>query len=291
MDSHTAVAAEHVAEHAEHATPHVLNWVGLLAQATREQSPAVSEFLTRWESAIFSSIVVALIAFASVRISKNLSIVPGRLQVVAEAILGGLNDLVCSIMGACGRAYTPFVGSLFIYILVTNLYGLIPLQNSSTAQLTTTAPLAICVFFYVQFVAIKENGFVGYVYHLAGSPKSVAEWLFLPLNLPLHVMGEFIKPVTLMFRLYGNIMAGHILVAVFLQLGLQMLRSFHVPIGVPLHLPFLFLEILVGAIQAFVFALLSTVYISMMLPHEHHEEPHTAGERAPAWPAGRHAAH
>jgi F-type H+-transporting ATPase subunit a len=79
-----------------------------------------------------------------------------------------------------------------------------------------------------------------------------------------------------MFRLYGNIMAGHILVAVFLGLGLGMLKGLHVPFGVPLHFPFLFLEILVGTIQAFVFALLTTVYIAMMLPHDDHshEEAH-----------------
>jgi F-type H+-transporting ATPase subunit a len=74
-----------------------------------------------------------------------------------------------------------------------------------------------------------------------------------------------------MFRLFGNIMAGHILVAVFLGLGVQMMVSFKIPVGAPLHFPFLFLEILVGTIQAFVFALLSTVYIGMMLPHEHEE--------------------
>ena len=174
-------------------------------------------------------------------------------------------------MGPRGRAYTPFVGSLFLYIVITNLYGLFPLQNSSTGYLTTTAPLAICVFVYVQATAIMQNGFLGYLYHLAGSPKSVAEWIFVPLNFPLHLMGEFTKPISLMFRLYGNVMAGHILVAVFLQLGIQLMKPLHVPVGAPLHLPFLFLEILVGLIQAFVFALLSTVYISVMLPHEEHD--------------------
>ena len=254
------------ATHAEYATPHVINWVTLLAEASR--SSGLSGFLTRWEGTIFSFIVAGIIAFFTVRLATNVKLIPGRFQVAAEQIIGGLDDLVCSIMGHQGRVYTPFVGSLFIYILVNNLYGLIPLQNSSTGYLTTTAPLAICVFFYVQFVSIKENGPLGYIYHLAGSPKSIAEWIFVPLNLPLHVLGEFIKPVTLMFRLYGNIMAGHILVAVFLQLGIQAIAFFHVPTGVPLHLPFLFLEVLIGAIQAFVFALLSTVYIAMMLPHD-----------------------
>jgi len=252
-----------------HSTPHVLNWVKLLSESLHG-SPA-SEFLERWETAIFSFVVTALIAFFAVRISRNLKLVPGRAQAAAEQVVEAIDNLVCGIMGSRGRAYTPFVGSLFLYILITNLYGLIPLQNSSTGYLTTTAPLAIVVFFYVQGVSIAKNGPLGYLYHLAGNPKSVAEWIFVPLNFPLHVMGEFTKPISLMFRLYGNVMAGHILVAVFLQLGIEMMKPIHIPVGVPLHLPFLFLEILVGLIQAFVFALLSTVYIAIMLPHEEHD--------------------
>lgn len=252
-----------------HDTPHVLNWVRLLSESL--DGTPVSKFLERWETAIFSLIVTALIGFLAVRSSRDLRLVPGRVQGAAEQVIEAIDNLVCGIMGPRGRTYTPFVGSLFLYILITNLYGLIPLQNSSTGYLTTTAPLAITVFFYVQVVAITKNGILGYLYHLAGSPKSIAEWIFVPLNFPLHVMGEFTKPISLMFRLYGNVMAGHILVAVFLQLGIEIMKPMHIPVGVPLHLPFLFLEILVGLIQAFVFALLSTVYIAIMLPHEEHD--------------------
>ncbi len=257
------------AQGAEHATPHLVNWVNLLAKATR--SPLLADFLTRWESTIFSILVAVILSIMVIKMAGNLKLIPGRGQIAWEQIIGTLDNLVCSVMGPRGRTYTPFIGSLFIYILATNLYGLLPLQNSSTAYLTTTAPLAISVFFHVQYASITKNGPLGYILHLAGNPKSIVEWLFVPLNLPLHVMGEFVKPITLMFRLYGNIMAGHILVAVFLQLGIQTLAPLHIPIGLPWHLPFLFLEVLIGAIQAFVFALLSTVYIAMMLPHDHEE--------------------
>lgn len=252
------------------ATPHVLNWVRLLSEALHG-SP-VSKFLERWETAIFSFVVVVLISFLVFWVSRNLRLLPGRAQAAAEQVIEAIDNLVCGIMGPRGRTYTPFVGSLFLYILITNLYGLIPLQNSSTGYLTTTAPLAITVFCYVQAVAITKNGILGYLYHLAGSPKSFAEWIFVPLNFPLHVMGEFTKPISLMFRLYGNVMAGHILVAVFLQLGIEIMKPLQLPVGVPLHLPFLFLEILIGLIQAFVFALLSTVYLAIMLPHEEHDQ-------------------
>lgn len=271
------VPAAYASDSAEHATPHVLNWVSLLEQVFH--GSAFAAFLQRSETAIFSALVTTLIAFFTFKIFRGLKLMPGRSQAVAELVVETFDNLVCSIMGPRGRVYTPFIGTLFIYILVTNLFGLVPLQNSSTGYLTTTAPLAISVFFYVQWVAITQNGPVGYIYHLAGSPKSLVEWLFVPLNLPLHILGEFIKPISLMFRLYGNIMAGHILVAVFLQLGIQALKPLHVPVGVPLHLPFLFLEIMVGAIQAFVFALLSTVYIAVMLPHDE-EHAHAAPAHA-----------
>ena len=207
-----------------------------------------------------------------------MKLVPGKGQLMMESMVQGLDGFVCGVLGPQGRTYTPFIGTLFIYIFFSNLLGLVPLQNSATAYLTTTAPMAICVFFYVQWIGITKNGLGGYIYHLAGSPTDIIGYVLIPLNMPLHIMGEFIKPLSLMFRLYGNIMAGHILVAVFLGLGLDMLAPLHVPFGVPLHFPFLFLELLVGTIQAFVFALLSTVYIAMMLPHEHeeHAEAHAA---------------
>ena len=226
---------------------------------------------------IFASIVISLIAFVSISISKNIKLVPGRAQALLELVVSGLDGIVQSVMGPRGRTYTPFVGSLFIYIFISNIFGLLPLQNSTMAFLTTVAPIAICVFFYVQWIGITQNGILGYLHHLCGSPQDIFGWLVAPLMFPLHVLGEFIKPLSLSFRLYGNIMAGHVLLAVFMGMGIAMLKPLHIPAGVPLHFPFLFLELLVGVIQAFVFTLLSTIYIAMMLPHEEHgHEAHAA---------------
>ena len=207
-------------------------------------------------------------------LTRGIKLIPGRRQAVLELLITGLDDVVQGVMGPRGRAYTPFLGSIFIYIFISNIFGLVPLQNSSMSFLTSVVPIALCVFFYVQWIGITKNGIFGYLHHLCGSPQDIFGWLVVPLMFPLHVLGEFIKPLSLSFRLYGNVMAGHILLAVFLGLGIQMLKPLHVPFGIPLHFPFLFLEILVGVIQAFVFTLLSTVYISMMLPHEHEDHAH-----------------
>ena len=263
----------HAEAAAESGHPEVLNWIHLLAEAASPS--AFSDFLFRWERVIFAVIVICIISVVSISVSRNLKLVPGRAQALFEMLISGLDDIVQGVMGARGRAYTPFVGSLFIYIFTSNLLGLIPLQNSTMGFLTTVAPIAICVFFYVQWIGITKNGPLGYLHHLCGSPQDIFGWLLVPLMFPLHVLGEFIKPLSLSFRLYGNIMAGHLLLAVFMGMGISMLKPLHIPAGVPLHFPFLFLELLVGVIQAFVFTLLSTIYIAMMLPHEEHAHAET----------------
>lgn len=291
MAQHASEAAHGAAEAAHHAAasgheggvPHAVNWVNLWAHSIH--NPELSAWLLKWESAIFAGMVVLIISVFCILASGRAKLIPGRAQAMVELIVEGLDNLTCNVMGPKGRAYSPYIGALFLYILVNNWLGLVPLQNSATAFLTTTAPLALCTFFYTQFTGIAKNGIFGYFFHLMGSPKSVPEWALVPLMMPLHVMGEFIKPMSLMFRLYGNVMAGHILVAVFLQLGLGLLKPLHIPVGVPLHLPFLFMEIMVGAIQALVFSLLSAVYIAMMLPHDHHEHEEHHG----AHPAKAHA--
>lgn len=280
--SHGGEVAHEVAHEAAHSgPPHIANWVSLLAQAMGGEA---ADFLHRREKVIYAVIVSLLIGLFAVGTAKKKSLIPGKQQVLLEEIVLMLDGLVTGVLGPQGRKYTPFVGSLFIYILVSNWFGLVPLQNSATAYLTTTAPLALAVFAYVQWIGITRNGIKGYLYHMMGSPKELFGYILVPLNFPLHILGEFSKPVSLMFRLYGNVMAGHILVAVFMGLGIQILKPLHIPFGIPLHFPFLFLEILVGVIQAFVFSLLTTVYIAMMLPHDEHEheahEEHTAGAHA-----------
>ena len=284
--THAAAGAAEHAEGASHGAPHVSSWIQLLAKSMAPSG--FSDFLTLWEKSIFSFIVVGIIAFFCITITRGAKKVPTRGQLLLESIVTGLNGLVTGVLGPTGSRYTPFVGSLFIYIFVSNMLGLVPLQNSTMSFITTTAPIAISVFLYVQWIGITQNGLLGYFNHLAGSPKDAFGWALVPLNLPLHVLGEFIKPLSLSFRLYGNIMAGHMLLAVFVTLGVGMLKPLHIPVGVPLHLPFLFLEIMVGAIQAFVFTLLSTVYIAMMLPHEDHGEEHGHEPHAPGHESAGH---
>ncbi|HOE11602.1 MAG TPA: F0F1 ATP synthase subunit A [bacterium] len=254
---------------ASHGHPEIPNLITLLNSIAGE-NPLV-HFLHSWENQFFMVLIICFLTWIVRRAYRERSIVPTPLQNVIEMFIEAFEGLVVGMMGEKeGRRYLPFVGTLFIYILFMNLWGLIPFMKSPTSAIQTTAALAICVFLYVQYSAITRLGFIGFLDHLMGSPRDVIGWCLVPLFLPLHIVEELVKPVSLSCRLFGNILGEDILLGVALMLGIGMLSIMHV--GVPLHFPFVFLAMLTSTIQALVFSLLATVYISMFLPHEegHH---------------------
>ncbi len=229
-------------------------------------------FLHKWENVVFSIIAGMILITISFFATRKKTLIPGPLQNALELAVESLETLVVGTIGLRGRAYVPFIGTLFLYILTQNFMGLVPGMKAPTSSLNTTVALAVCVFFYVQGIGIKENGFFGYIHHLMGSPNDIVGWLMVPLNFPLHVLQEFIKPLSLSLRLFGNILGEDSLIAAFVGLGIMALSFIHSPIGLPLQFPFFLLSMLLGTIQAFVFSLLTTIYISLILPHEEHAE-------------------
>ena len=207
---------------------------------------------------------------------------PTRAQLMVETVFGGLRDFFGDVVGKEHvHKFLAFLGSLFIYILVNNLMGLVPGFMPPTAWFQTTIALGICVFCYVNFQAIKEGGIGHYLWHLCGAPTNLVTWIFAPMIFLLELIGTFVKPLSLALRLFGNKFGEEKLMAAFLGLGMLIgAKLLHSPtpiVGIPLHLPFFFLGTLVSLIQAVVFALLAAVYIALLLPHhEHHEE--RAGE-------------
>ena len=222
---------------------------------------------------LFSLIACVLIVFAMSRAARRSDGglgKPTRFQAAIEMLMGGLYNLFEGAIGPTARRYTPYLGTLFIFILLNNFMGLVPFFHASTSSLNTTAALAVCTFLYVQFTGIRENGPLGYLHHMAGSPRSAVEWIFVPLMFPLHVLGEFIKPLSLSLRLFGNVMGEDKLIAVFVVLGASMLAFVNSPVGIPIQVPIVFLALMTSTIQALVFTLLSTIYIALMLPHGEH---------------------
>ncbi len=262
-------------------TPHLKNLVTLV----EPWLPAgVAHQLEAFIDPFFSFILIILISVFFINLSRNLSATnPGRTQMAVELFMGGLYSLFQSVIGPTARRYTPFLGTLFIFIWFNNLFGLVPSGHAATSAFnTTTFALGLMTFVFVQFWAIRLNGLGGYLHHMAGSPKTALDWGFVVLMFPLHLLGELIKPISLSLRLFGNIFGEDTLVATMVILGYIITKltfgdgvSAYLP-GVPLQLPFYFLGLLSSTIQALVFTLLATVYIALWLPHDdhHHEEAH-----------------
>lgn len=236
---------------------------------------------------IFAALLIVLVVRRGLR---RVSIErPGKLQNLLEALLGGLRNFFLSIMGPRGEKYIPYVGSLWLFIWINNLMVLIPGLKAPTSSFKVTFALGVTTFFYVQYNAIKESGFKGWVYHLLGSPTDTVTWLLCPLFLVLEVIGELVKPVSLSLRLFGNIFGEDKLLASFLGMGMMitavLLGTPHPLIGVPLPVIFYPLVVLTSTIQATVFSLLASIYIVLLLPHEHEHEHGEHEETGHAGPA------
>jgi F-type H+-transporting ATPase subunit a len=148
-----------------------------------------------------------------------------------------------------------------------NLFGLVPLMKAPSSNLNITIALALCVFVLVQFLNIKNMGIFGFIYHLAGSPKTIIEWALAPFLLLLELISQLARPVTLSLRLFGNVLGEDILIGTFALLGVT-LGITYFSVGLPLQIPFVFLALLTSTMQALVFTLLSTVYILLSSTHK-----------------------
>ncbi len=250
--------AIHVVQ-AHSGSPELPNLVTLLA----DKFPGLpfTDFLKAWENPLFSLLAVMILSLAAYFSCRKLKLIPVRAQNCAEAFVAGADDFVCGILGKKGRQYTPFIGTLFIYILFMNLFGLVPFMKSATSSWSVTFGLALCVFCYVQYSAFKELGFLGYLDHMMGKPRGILAFsVFIPLMMFfLHIVSELVRPISLSLRLRSNIWGEDMLLAVVAGFGIK---------GVPL-LVFSMLLVIVGAlVQALVFSLLSTIYFALVLTHE-----------------------
>lgn len=251
--------------HAEHdGTPHLLNIVAIIANYFRNiaHDEKLADLIANNVNVIYSIAIMLLVWLFFVTTARSMIQIPGRRQAFVELIFTTLDGFVTDVLGSSGRTYVPLVGSLFVYILVMNLCGIIPLLgHSPSSSLNITLSLALIVFFTVQIHGIRGLGFAGWIKHYAGisdKPHPI-EYVLAPLMLVLHIVGELAKPVSLSLRLFGNITGEDVLLAVFVML----LAS----VFIPAHLFVYPIIILSSFIQALVFALLTTVYILLMSPH------------------------
>jgi F-type H+-transporting ATPase subunit a len=191
-------------------------------------------------------VMVALVLFSFLA-TRRLSIVPGRFQNVMEVIIGGFDSLLTDTMGHEGRKFFPLIATLGLYILTSNLLGMIPGFESPTANLNTTVSLAIVVFVMTHAVGVKVHG-VKYFKQFMGPV-----WWLTPLMMPIEIISHLSRPLSLSVRLFGNIMGEDIVLAVVLLL---------VPLLVPL-------PVFTSCIQTLVFMLLAMMYIAGAMEEAH----------------------
>lgn len=169
-----------------------------------------------------------------------------------EVVVESLSNLIHSIIGDGAQKFVPLLGSLFIYILVNNFTGLIPGMTPATNNMNTALAVGLCVFVIYNYYGFKENG-LGYLKHMMGPV-----WYLAPLIFVIEIISHLVRPLSLGLRLSQNMSGDHEVLALFLGL---------VPVGVPMV--FYVLGMFVCFVQAFVFTLLSSVYISMATAHDH----------------------
>ena len=171
--------------------------------------------------------------------------------------------------------FTPYLLTIFFFILFMNWLGLIPWMSTATGNLAVTCGLALCTFAVTQVASIRAAGVGNYFKHLTGG---VAWWLW-PIMVPVEILGLFTKPFALTVRLFANMLAGHMVIFSLLGLIFLINHAAVALISVPFAMGIYFLEIFVGLVQAYVFTLLSSVFIGMgvaMADHGSNEEHHAA---------------
>ena len=204
-------------------------------------------------------ILVVIIIMLLVKFStQNMRAVPSNTQNVIEAYLGGVISMGKDVIGEeLARKYLPLVATIGIFVLISNLIGIIPGFESPTSNINVTLPLALLVFFYYNYEGIKKNGVVHYFAHFAGPVKVLA-----PLMFPIEIVSHLSRIISLSFRLFGNIKGDDLFLWVLLML---------VPWFAPL--PGYLLLTFSALLQTFVFMILTYVYLAGAVAIEDEHEP------------------
>ena len=207
-------------------------------------------------SSVAMVLTVAIITlFITISVNTR-AIIPSRLQLLSELSYNFIAQLLKDTVGSDGRRYFPFVFTIFMFVLIGNMVGMIPYSFTFTSHIIVTFALAAVVFIGVTVLGFVKHGF--HYFALLAPPG--LPWYMLPILIPIELISYLSRPISLSVRLFANMLAGHTLLKVF--------AGFVVPLGIAGFLPFAFivaltgLEILIAFLQAYVFAILTCLYIN-----------------------------
>src|SRR5919201_393225 len=193
--------------------------------------------------------------------------IPTGIANFLEAMIVFLRDeVVLPNMGEEGRPYLPYLLTVFFFILFCNLLGLIPFGATATGNVSVTAALAIMSLVMIQVSGIREHGLKHHLQNLIPHGLPV---LLLPIMIPVEIMGQFTKPFALCIRLFANMTAGHIVILSFLSMIFILKSIFISPISVFFALFISLLELFVAFLQAYIFTMLTALFIGMSIHPQH----------------------
>jgi len=184
---------------------------------------------------------------------KNLSIFPGKMQNFLEMLYGAFRGMIDDTMGHEGRKFLPVIATLGIFIAVSNLMGLLPELGSPTANLNVTVGCAFFVFVYYHYQGIRKHGILGYLKTFTGPI-----WWLAILFIPIEIISHISRPLSLSIRLYGNIFGEDMVIIIIASL---------VPFIAPL--PIMGLAVITSLLQAYIFVMLTTIYLAGAMESEH----------------------
>jgi F-type H+-transporting ATPase subunit a len=230
----------------EHPYLFFVKWFGLFGEGPAKFAQDYPYVIYSWVLMIFFVIMAALA-------TKGLQMVPGRLQNLMEVIVSSIEEFMVETIGEEGRWLFPLAATVFLYVFLGNLIGIIPGFFPPTANLNTTASCALVVVIFTHVIGVKYHG-AGYIKHFLGPV-----WWMSPLIFIIEIIGHLARILSLSFRLFGNMMGHEIVLAILFSLA----GAFFAP------LPIMALGIFVAFVQGFVFFLLSIIYFSGAMEHAH----------------------
>lgn len=197
-------------------------------------------------------VTAVILVFFKLTVRKP-SLFPGKMQYFLEVLYKFFRGIIDELIGPEGRAFIPAIGTLGLFIAVSNLIGLMPELGSPTANINVTAGCAVFVFLYYNYQGVKKHGLLGYLKTFMG-PAWWLAWLMVP----IEIISHFSRPLSLSVRLFGNIYGEDLVILILVSL---------VPFVAPL--PMMIMAVFTSLIQAYVFMMLTTVYLAGATASEH----------------------
>jgi F-type H+-transporting ATPase subunit a len=242
-------------------------WTLTVGQARIDMTPTKHTVML-WLAAALVTLVILLAA-------RKRSLVPRGLYNFIELLVQFVRDIAVSNIGKKDAdRFVPYLCSAFFFILFANLLGLVPFMATATANISVTVAFALFTFFVTQYAAIRSQGFGGYLKHLTGGVPASLAWLW-PIMIPVEFLGLFTKPFALTVRLFANMVAGHFVILALLGLIFS-ISAWVAPVSVALALAIFMLELFVAFVQAYIFTMLSALFIGAGLVH--HDDSHGHAE-------------